>query len=301
MKKAWILMLALVLMMFVSAQAKMKQCGDYYYTVLEDGTIEITVYTGEESELVLPSELDGYKVTAIGDFAFQSTDLEFLTIPEGIERIGVNPFKDCYYLEKIAVAPGNPRFEVRSNALIDTVDQVLICYPNDAEIDAYQIPDGVVTVGGYAFVEHYPTSVVFPESCREIGPHAFDYCLDLEKIVMQGGIENIGESAFQDCIDLREVQFSSNLKVIGQNTFLNCSELTTALLPEGLVEIGSNTLDRGFSGPGALRIPASLERIGEFSLHGSELIEVYEGSVGHKYALINSGDIDFALINESEE
>ncbi len=37
--------------------------GDYEYALLEDGTAEITDYTGRDAELIIPSELDGHPVT----------------------------------------------------------------------------------------------------------------------------------------------------------------------------------------------------------------------------------------------
>lgn len=45
-------------------------CEDYEYTLLDDGTAEITKYHGEAEALEVPGELDGYAVTAIGDDAF---------------------------------------------------------------------------------------------------------------------------------------------------------------------------------------------------------------------------------------
>ena len=44
--------------------------GDYYYRVLEDGTAEITKYDNNERRPEIPSELDGYEVTRIGERAF---------------------------------------------------------------------------------------------------------------------------------------------------------------------------------------------------------------------------------------
>ncbi|MCD7797490.1 MAG: leucine-rich repeat domain-containing protein [Clostridiales bacterium] len=43
--------------------------GDYEYTV-SNGTAEITGYTGLETELTIPSTIDGYTVTSIGEDAF---------------------------------------------------------------------------------------------------------------------------------------------------------------------------------------------------------------------------------------
>lgn len=44
--------------------------GDYKYVLLEDGTAKITQYTGKAAQLTIPTTLDGYSVTSIGDWAF---------------------------------------------------------------------------------------------------------------------------------------------------------------------------------------------------------------------------------------
>ena len=44
--------------------------GDFEYELLDNGTAEITKYTGSATKLAIPSEIDGKKVTSIGDSAF---------------------------------------------------------------------------------------------------------------------------------------------------------------------------------------------------------------------------------------
>lgn len=44
--------------------------GDYEYNVLYDGTVEITEYDGSATELKIPSEIDGKKVTGIAVLTF---------------------------------------------------------------------------------------------------------------------------------------------------------------------------------------------------------------------------------------
>ncbi|MBR3475222.1 MAG: hypothetical protein IKH34_09200 [Oscillospiraceae bacterium] len=48
--------------------------GDYEYAILEDGTAEITKYTGEAETLIIPETLDGLPVTSIGDGTFSGCD-----------------------------------------------------------------------------------------------------------------------------------------------------------------------------------------------------------------------------------
>ena len=52
--------------------------GDYNYTVLDNGTVEITKYNGSAAEIIIPSEIEGKSVTSIGYGAF--SDCAGLTI-----------------------------------------------------------------------------------------------------------------------------------------------------------------------------------------------------------------------------
>ncbi len=63
--------------------------GDYEYTFLEDGTVEISKYIGSDEVLVIPSEIDGYKVSAIGWYAFRDcSSITSVTIPDSVTSIG---------------------------------------------------------------------------------------------------------------------------------------------------------------------------------------------------------------------
>ena len=69
----FILLLLACLLPAAFAEEETVACtsGDYEYVLLEDGTAQITDYTGNESELQIPSLLDEYTVTSIGDDAFR--------------------------------------------------------------------------------------------------------------------------------------------------------------------------------------------------------------------------------------
>lgn len=43
---------------------------EYRYRKLEDGTLEITGYKGNDTELVIPAEINGKRVTSIGCYTF---------------------------------------------------------------------------------------------------------------------------------------------------------------------------------------------------------------------------------------
>ena len=68
----------------VAVNAGAEVYGDFEYSVSGD-TAEITKYKGSASTLVIPSEIDGKKVTGIGRMAFAScTTLTDVTIPDSV-------------------------------------------------------------------------------------------------------------------------------------------------------------------------------------------------------------------------
>ncbi len=65
---------------------------------------EISGYEGSVSELVVPGEIDGYKVEAIGNHAFSGRqDLVSVTLPESIKTLYGFAFHNCRKLKKITL------------------------------------------------------------------------------------------------------------------------------------------------------------------------------------------------------
>ena len=78
------------------------QSGDYTYWLNDDGNAEIAKYTGSETKLVIPDELDGHPVTTIGYEALKGSSLVEVTIPNSIKYIYNEAFAYSQ-LEKINI------------------------------------------------------------------------------------------------------------------------------------------------------------------------------------------------------
>lgn len=82
---------------------------EYQLTVSSDNTVTITKYTGEGGDVKIPAEIDGKKVTAIGNTfketgAFQDcTTLTSVVIPDGVTEIQDNAFQGCTSLKTVTI------------------------------------------------------------------------------------------------------------------------------------------------------------------------------------------------------
>ncbi|GAB1432142.1 hypothetical protein MASR2M29_07670 [Spirochaetota bacterium] len=70
----------------------------------DDKTCTIIRYTGNDKTLVIPSKIDGYPVTSIGDRAFLSCiSLTSITIGDSVTSIGDYAFSLCKSLTTITI------------------------------------------------------------------------------------------------------------------------------------------------------------------------------------------------------
>ena len=74
----------------------------FTYTV-SNGYATITGYSGAEKTLVIPASIDGYKIIAIGDGAFEDSRLESVIISDGVESIGWFAFNGCVKLKTVTL------------------------------------------------------------------------------------------------------------------------------------------------------------------------------------------------------
>ena len=70
---------------------------------LQDGKAIITGYEGRSTLVVIPTELDGHPVAAIGERAFEGKKIAAVTLPEGLEAIGWFAFYNCTELMDVTV------------------------------------------------------------------------------------------------------------------------------------------------------------------------------------------------------
>ena len=295
-----------ILIAFRFTWAEDYQSGKYRYSVLENGTAEITLYLGKEKKVKIPAVPDGYNVTSIKAQAFQENNtLEGIVIPEGIIRIGRhvfvecsklksvsipislsewdrNPFDRCHSLIEINIAKNHPMFEVRDHVLFDKIHKQLVSYPAGLKQKDYIIPSDIKSIGPWAFSEcEYLHKVIIPGSIEEIIGNPFCGCRSLSDIVIQeskifGIFESVlfnrktGELiAYPMALNAATYRIPEGTQYIADSAFYKNNKLVSVTMPNTLKKINANAF-RECNSLTALEIPENVIEIGEYSFYQCE-------------------------------
>lgn len=104
-----------------------------------------------------------------------------------------------------------------------------------SEFDGYP----VVGIGSSAFYSKSITSVVIPDTVRDIGNKAFQFCDDMESVTLGNSVETIGDYAFYECTKVKSLVLPSSLTTIGRDALVCSSSLKYLFVPESVTSIGS--------------------------------------------------------------
>ena len=227
-----------------------KLTKDNGYIIYTDGAEKILVgYSGTETALTLPSY-----VTEIYQYAFLW----------------------CESLTSITVSEDNENFKDIDGNLYTKDGKTLLQYAIGKKDSSFTVPNGVETIGDYAFYNcDSLTSVVIGDSVTSIGDGAFYECTSLTSITVSednanfkdidgnlytkdgktllqyaigkkdssftipNGVETIGDRVFSDCSSLTSVVIGDSVTSIGSYAFENCYSLTSIVIPNSVTSIGS--------------------------------------------------------------
>lgn len=204
----------------------------------DEHTVEVVKLYDEHGEysgdITIPAEVtyDGeiYPVTAIGNYAFEHTNITSVSIPEGITRIGVDAFESCGNLTSVT------------------------------------IPNSVTVIDYCAFIIcQNLNSLTLGNSVREIGIGAFMNCYSLTNVVLPNSVTVLGHEAFAGCKFLETITFGTSLKEIGLGCFEECPRIMDIYsFATSVPEVGYDPNDDAFGtidkSQVYLWIPASRQR-----------------------------------------
>ena len=128
--------------------------GDFTYTVTSESekTCKITEYSGSSKNVVIPAELNGYKVTAIEIFTFYMNKALTVELPATVNSLDGQSFNEMNStVNSITVAEDSPYYSSVDGVLYNKDKTSLVCYPAGKSDEIYTVLDGVELIEYYGF------------------------------------------------------------------------------------------------------------------------------------------------------
>lgn len=224
----------------------------YVYTVMSDGSVMITeaFVTGD---VTVPAEIAGRKVTAIGEGAFFSnTGITSVTLPEGLESIGIYAFSDCSSLKNVTVPSSvwrispfafdaTPWFTSLTDEFVTVGDGVLIAYNGTSRTPV--LPENVRHLGGAFAGKEDLYALTLGKGVLSISEMALSFCPALTSIDLGLSLVYVGEQAFSGSEKIEQLVFPDTLRYLGFQACLNCYALKYVYLGQSLTELGDNAFE----------------------------------------------------------
>ncbi len=285
----------------VSAAIVEDQSGNFLYTDLEDGTIEISKCF-IDGDVDVPSYIDGKKVTSIGEYSFND-GVTSVSIPETVVTIQDNAFYDCYSLKKVKFSEGLKYIgehaftfcDIEELSFPETLEEIgdeafssYICELNFPKTRGVKIGRGAIPRGAWYYSQEdgpiisgktflcyksygtYVEEYTIPYGIESIGNNAFSDLYSLEKIDIPDTVKYISSGAFSNT-NIKEIVIPDGVEEINDNLFEYCWSLSKVTIPDSVTYIGDYAFKYCENLAGGFVIPENVAYIGNFAFEDTKI------------------------------
>ncbi|MBQ5995385.1 MAG: leucine-rich repeat protein [Clostridia bacterium] len=272
MKKALSILLSLILVLaalpFSAVESSAvdyhtSQDGEWMYylnenneAIIYSGSTSSSAYLGSDTDITVPSTLDGYNVVSIGQYTFKgNTTLESIVIPNTVNTISNNVFQDCTNLASVTL--GNS---------VGIIGPYAFC--NCTALESITIPSTVTNIGAYAFANMTALkSITIPGSVTTVGDCMFEGCTVLEEATVGNGVPRLSSYMFHNCYELASISIPDSVTAVDYECFWNCRSLDNVVLGNSVQTVGRWAFE-GCSNLESLYFPATLTSIAGSAFNG---------------------------------
>lgn len=207
----------------------------YYCTSLETLVLPSTIESIGNSAFRSCDLSNGVVIpegcTSIGEYAFKGSGTPIVYLPSTLVTVSKEAFKECPNLTTLnskAQTIGEHMFADCFNLEFVTLENTKVikqrafnmASPKIAKISELVLPEGLTTIGEYAFVRLSITELVTPSTLTTVDKYAFAYCKSLKKVTVLG--PTIGTYMFADSANvLEELVLTNKLTSVGSGAFNN--------------------------------------------------------------------------------
>ena len=198
---------------------------DFVYEI-RNGEAAIIKYRGSDSEVIIPSEIEGAKITYIEEDAFyQCTNLEYVEIPDSVVGIGAWAFSETN-LQKVSIP-----------ASVVTIGEEAFC--RCTKLKEVILFNGVKEIGKAAFAETAIEEIILPDSVIVVGDFAFSNCTQLISVTLSNNLEKVADYMFDGCINLQQTSIPQSVLIIGEFAFSQTFFQNITIADTNIAQIGA--------------------------------------------------------------
>ncbi|MGN1161642.1 MAG: leucine-rich repeat protein [Candidatus Fimenecus sp.] len=289
--------------------------GDFTYTLYSDGTASITKYSGSDTVLSIPAEIDGNTVIGLENKALYESKITELILPDTLEIVGNFAALHCEKLEKITFGKnikviGVSAFESEGdntkslgkgslktivwNGAPERIGEKAFLF-ND-KLTEIVLPAGVKTIEEWAFAKCYSADkIILGDGLEFIGDHAFLKCRAVKEISIPGSCKTIDVSAFYQCSSAEKITLGNGIETLKKGAFEECSALTEITVPDS-VTVMEAYIFYNCSSLKTCKIGASVTSLDKDIFTGDKNVTVIApaGSAAEQYAKENKVNLAHA-------
>lgn len=248
-----------------------------YYSSTKTATIE--KYTGDEINCVIPKSLGGYKVTKIGNHAFNKKNImQTVSIPNTIKTIEYAAFSECKNLKSVTIPDSVTDLAGYSFADCPKLASVKIgkgikklnscTFSNCTSLSNVSLPNGLVELYYSVFKNcDALTSITLPSSLKIIGEYAFSDCDGLKEFVIPDTVTTVKDNAFSKCNNLEKITVGANITEIPSRFVQECSNLKTVVFKSKKIKAFRSYAFNGCTSLNNVTIPSSVDVLEDGTFH----------------------------------
>lgn len=232
----------------------------YTYRFLSANTIAITDYNGYDTEVTIPSKIDGYTVTGVENM--DTSNVRKIVMPDTVTYIGESAFADSsdgVPLEEVVLSKNlktigpwafSGCFELKSIDIPESVTKI----ENGAFSGCYSLENFNVSqntnFGDRVFGENMWTSIpalsddyntwLYDDNASDFfvwNGCLFAYRGSSKTPVIPSGVCGIGDKVFENS-DITGVTIPEGVRYINNGAFKNCTSLKNVKIPKSVQKIG---------------------------------------------------------------
>ena len=297
------------------------ELAEWSYEELDSGSLKITGYSGDATEVTVPDILAGKYVTVIGEGAFENkTEITKVTLHSRVATIEDRAFKDMTSLAQVSSIPssvmlGESVFRGCTSLGTFTLPSNLTALPAGtfagAHVDTLEIGSKLQTIEGDALAGQVGKFTVNSSSryFKRTGTSLLSY--DQKKFYAAEYLsttmpsftipETVETLAPYSCatMNVQTAVLPEGLSEIGANAFAGNTVISSLTIPAGVEEIGQDA----FKGAAALtEITVLADPAPAFSDHAADnaivkihvnySAEGYDAATWNEYQIVRDGDLD---------